>query len=166
MLTLLLMRHAKSSWDDSQLSDHDRPLNARGLRSAPRMGRLLREQGLVPQLIVTSTARRAMDTAHAIVTAVGYDGRIEVTRRLYLAEPEVYLEVLSELEPRHGRVLVIGHNPGIAQLVEQLTGVAEEMPTAAIAQVELDVADVSEIAVRSPEPTGRLRAVFRPKELD
>jgi len=72
MQTLLLMRHAKSSWDDAAISDYDRPLNARGRRAAPRMGQLLREEGLVPDLIVTSSARRALETAQAVATAAGY----------------------------------------------------------------------------------------------
>ncbi len=170
MLTLLLMRHAKSSWDDPGTSDHDRPLNARGERAAPRMGRLLREQGLVPELIISSTAQRAGDTAHAVAAAMSYTGPIELTRRLYLAEPEGYLEVLAERLPegspgapsRDRRVLLIGHNPGLAQLVAQLTGVDVEMSTAAIAQVEADV--VSGFALTPG--SGSLRAVHRPKELD
>jgi phosphohistidine phosphatase len=168
MLTLLLMRHAKSSWDEPGVSDHDRPLNARGARAAPRMGRLLREKALVPELIVSSTAKRAVDTAHAVADAMGYTGPIEVTRRLYLAEPEGYLDLLAEalLEgetaARDRRVLIIGHNPGLAQLVALLTGVDVEMQTAAIAHVE---ADVVSGAALTPG-CGSLRGVYRPKELD
>ncbi len=163
MPTLLLMRHAKSGWDDPSLADHERPLNARGRKSAPRMGELLKQQGLVPDLIITSTARRAVDTAHAVVTSTGYDGRIEVTRRLYLAEPDTYLEVLGELEARYERVLLVGHNPGISELVGRLTGDAVEMPTAAIARIELAVPSLS--AVHSGT-RGRLVDLFKPKELD
>lgn len=162
MLTLLLMRHAKSSWDDPDVSDHDRPLNARGARSAPRMGRLLRERDLVPDLIVSSTARRALETAYAVVTAVGYDGRIEVTRRLYLAEPETYLDVLGEVESRFRRVLMIGHNPGLAQLVALCTGTDVVMPTAAIAHIDAEIGAFADFRAGG----GTLRAVYRPKEFD
>jgi phosphohistidine phosphatase len=157
------MRHAKSGWDDPSLADHERPLNARGRKSAPRMGELLMQQGLVPDLIITSTARRAVDTAHAVVTSTGYDGRIEVTRRLYLAEPGTYLEVLGELEPRYERVLLVGHNPGISELVGRLTGEAVEMPTAAIARIELAVPSLSAVHGGT---RGRLVDLFKPKELD
>jgi phosphohistidine phosphatase len=163
MPTLLLMRHAKSGWDDPSLADHERPLNARGRKSAPRMGELLKQQGLVPDLIITSTARRAVDTAHAVVTSTGYDGRIEVTRRLYLAEPDTYLEVLGELEARYERVLLVGHNPGISELVGRLTGDAVEMPTAAIARIELAVPSLSAVHAGT---RGRLVDLFKPKELD
>lgn len=162
MLTLLLMRHAKSSWDDPQMADHDRALNSRGKRDAPRMGRLLRDNDLVPEVILTSTARRALDTAHAVVASTGYDGRIEVTRRLYLAEPDVYLDVLTEVDPGCRRALVIGHNPGIAELVALLSGANEAMPTAAIAQLEIDAESFAEVRPGS----ATLRVVFRPKELD
>jgi phosphohistidine phosphatase len=163
MLTLLLMRHAKSGWDDPSLADHERPLNARGRKAAPRMAELLVEQKLVPELIITSTARRALDTAHAVVTGTGYDGRVEVTRRLYLAEPGTYLEVLGEIEQRFGRVLVVGHNPGISELVGRLTGESVEMPTAAIARIELALPSFAAVDART---RGKLLEVFKPKELD
>lgn len=163
MPTLLLMRHAKSGWDDPSLADHDRPLNARGRKAAPRMGELLVELGLVPDLVVTSTARRALDTAHAVVTSTGYSGRIEVTRRLYLAEPPTFFEVLAELEPSHERVLVVGHNPGISELASLLTGEALELSTAAIARIELPTKSIAALDARS---RGKLVDLFRPKELD
>lgn len=161
MLTLLLMRHAKSSWDDPQVADHDRPLNARGKRAAPLMGGVLRDNRLIPDLVLTSTARRAVDTAHAVALATGYDGRIEVTRRLYLAEPDTYLDVLAEVDAKCRRVLVIGHNPGLAELVAVLSGADEAMPTAAIAHLEIPAERFSEVRPGS----ATLRAVFRPKEL-
>ncbi len=163
MATLLLMRHAKSGWDDPTLADHDRPLNARGRKAAPRMGELLLEERLVPDLIVTSTARRAVDTAHAVVTSTKYDGRVEVTRRLYLAEPSGYFEVLSELEHDYARVLVVGHNPGISELASMLCGEDLDMPTAAIACIDFPGTRISLVNAQS---RGRLLGFFRPKELD
>ncbi len=163
MATLLLMRHAKSGWDDPTLADHDRPLNARGRKAAPRMGELLLEERLVPDLIVTSTARRAVDTAHAVVTSTKYDGRVEVTRRLYLAEPSGYFEVFSELEHDYARVLVVGHNPGISELASMLSGEDLEMPTAAIACIDFPGTRISLVNAQS---RGRLLSFFRPKELD
>ena len=163
MPTLLLMRHAKSGWDDPSLADHDRPLNARGRKAAPRMGELLVERGLVPELIITSTARRAFDTANAVVASTGYDGRIEVTRRLYLAEPQGFFDVLSEIEQPYARVLMVGHNPGISELSSLLTGESIELPTAAIARIELPGTSIAALDARS---RGQLVDIFRPKELD
>ena len=163
MATLLLMRHAKSDWGDSSLADHERSLNARGRKAAPRMGLLLREQGLVPELIVTSTARRAVETTNAVVESLGYEGRVEMTRRLYLAEPAAYLDVLGELSPHYGRVLLVGHNPGISELVALLTGVSVDMPTAAVARIELATAGLHTVDTTT---RGRLEDLFRPRELD
>ena len=77
MKTLLLLRHAKSSWDNSELADHDRPLNGRGRRDAPRMGQLLAQHDLTPDLIVTSAARRAATTAELVALAAEYGGDIQ-----------------------------------------------------------------------------------------
>lgn len=158
MLTLLLMRHAKASWDHPGVSDHDRPLDAQGRQAAPRMGQLLREQGLLPELIVSSTARRAVETAQAVATSSGYEGRLEITRRLYLAEPDSYLDLLTEVDHRLTRVLIVGHNPGITQLVTLLSGVDEAMSTAAVAQIELPGERFSQVVLGQ----GTLRAMFRP----
>src|SRR5688500_2653227 len=95
MKTLLILRHAKSSWDDASLDDHERPLNARGRRDAPRMGDLLRDELLVPDLIITSDAVRAHTTALAVAEAAGYIGPIVVEPRLYHASPEDVLAVLA-----------------------------------------------------------------------
>ena len=78
MKTLLILRHAKSSWDNTWLSDHERPLNDRGRRDAPRMGRLLRDEELVPDLIITSSAERALSTAEAAALACDYDQEIKI----------------------------------------------------------------------------------------
>jgi phosphohistidine phosphatase len=137
MKTLLLMRHGKSSWDDESLPDHDRPLNKRGRRDAPRMGHLLRRQGLTPGLVIASDARRAAETASALADASGYEGDVRLEPSLYAAEPEAYLSVLRTLPDDLETVLVIGHNPGMEMLLEELTGSAEHLATAAIAQVKL-----------------------------
>ncbi len=139
MKTLLILRHAKSSWADDDLPDHDRPLKARGERDAPRMGRLLKREGLVPQLILSSTAKRAIDTAKLAAEGAGYAGAIRLTRNFYHGDPEDYAGVLCTLEDVYDVVMVVGHNPGLEMLVEQLTGEPERMPTAALAQVALPI---------------------------
>lgn len=161
MRTLLILRHAKSSWKNSRLADHDRPLNKRGRRDAPRMGQLLRDENLVPDLILTSSAERALATAEAVALACGYQGEVQVTRRLYHAAPETYIELLSHISDEHDRVMVVGHNPGMAELVEVLTGQSQRMPTAALAQVQFSVNGWSELTGGE----GRLVNLWRPKDL-
>jgi phosphohistidine phosphatase len=162
MKTLLIMRHAKSSWEESEMHDHDRPLNKRGKLNAPRMGRLLREQDLVPELILTSSARRARDTAEAVADQSGYEGDIKVVEELYAAPPEAYLEALAAIDDHYERVLVIGHNPGLEELLEVLTGEREALPTAAIAWVDLSIQSWQAL---TDETSGTLVKLWRPKDL-
>jgi len=162
MKTLLLLRHAKSSWKHPELADHDRPLNKRGKRTAPHMGALLQEEDLMPDLILCSSAVRAYMTALIVAKACGYAGEIKKSRKLYLAEPQDYIEVLHEVPESHARVLVVGHNPGLEALVEALTGEAMAMPTAALAQMELSLPRWSDLAMDSD---CKLVNVWRPKDL-
>jgi len=136
--TLLLMRHAKSSHPVGR-SDHDRPLNERGLIDAPRMGRWLKRQGLTPDHVVSSTALRALATAEATAQAAGFEGPIDATDRLYMAHPMEMLEILQEQSDQHDRVLMVSHNPGTEALLHHLSGSLEPVATAAIAHIELQV---------------------------
>jgi phosphohistidine phosphatase len=160
---LSLLRHAKSSWKDAGIEDHDRPLNKRGQRDAPRMGLFLREKQLIPELILSSTARRARDTALKVTEACGYTGEVRLLSELYLAEPERYLDVVRVLPETVGHVMLVGHNPGLEQLLERLVGEAHPLPTAALAVVELPVDRWEQ---SGPPPTGELRGLWLPKELD
>ena len=162
MKTLLILRHAKSSWKDSSLADHDRPLNKRGKRDAPRMGKLLREQDLVPDRIISSTAKRARNTAKAVAKACQCEGKVELTSEFYHAGPGSYLAVLQNVPDDDQRVMVIGHNPGMEALVTHLTGRMETMPTAALAHVELPIDQWMELDY---EVQGGLLDLWRPKTL-
>jgi phosphohistidine phosphatase len=161
--TLLIMRHAKSSWKEEGQHDHERPLNKRGKRDAPRMGEWLRAESLEPDLIVCSSAVRARKTAEAVAEASRFGGEIEISANLYAAEPEAYFGVLSALPDKPQRVLVIGHNPGLEQLVNDLTGEAVSMSTAAIAQVTLPIKHWSEL---DETIEGQLVAVRSPREVE
>jgi len=163
MKTLLLLRHAKSSWKQKDLADHDRPLNKRGNRDAPRMGALIRDRNLVPDLILSSTAIRARDSALAVAETCGHSGQVRLLHDLYLAETGEFLEILASVPGEFGRVMVVGHNPGIEELVRSLTGESETMPTAALAWIELDLERWSGLRATGK---GRLRQVWRPKEID
>jgi len=160
MKTILILRHAKSSWDDRALSDHDRPLNKRGLRDAPRVGQVLAAADLIPDLILASTAVRALQTATFVAQACRYDQELRTLPQLYLAEAEVYLAVIRGLAEGHERVLLVGHNPGIEALVHALSGDEEPMPTAALAHVRFPVARWADVAVAGP---GELVRVWRVK---
>lgn len=132
MKRLLILRHAKSSWADASISDWQRPLDERGLRDAPRAGGWLRERSLVPDLIITSDAVRARATAEAVAKAAGYSQAITVDPLLYHAKPENVIAVLNGVGDEAHTVLVVGHNPGLEELVEQLTGEHHRLPTAAL----------------------------------
>ena len=162
MKTLLILRHAKSSWKDASLADHDRPLNKRGKREAPRMGKLLQEQDLVPDRIISSTAKRARNTAKAIAKACHCEDRVELTPEFYHAGPGSYLAVLQNVSDNEQRVMVVGHNPGMEALVTYLTGRMETMPTAALAHIELPIGRWEELDY---EVQGELLDLWRPKAL-
>lgn len=162
MKTLLLLRHAKSSWKNGQLADHDRPLNKRGKRDAPRIGKLLLESGLQPELILSSTAKRARKTASKVARKCAYEGVIELNGTLYLAAPDDYIRVLRDAPDHFTRVMVVGHNPGLEQLLAVLTGNDAHLPTAALAQIQVDIDTWSEL---QGDRCGRLIDLWRPREL-
>jgi phosphohistidine phosphatase len=162
MKTLLVLRHAKSSWKKKNLADHDRPLNKRGKRDAPKMGALILEQDLLPELILSSTASRARETALAVAESCGQTDEVRLLRDLYLAETGEMLEMLASLPGELGKVMVVGHNPGMEELVEALTGKSETMPTAALAWIELDLEHWSGLRATGE---ARLRQIWRPREI-
>ena len=139
MKTLLIMRHAKSSWNHPGLSDYERPLNKRGKRDAPRMGKFLRQEGLVPDRILTSSAKRARKTANTVAKTSGYTRKVKKLDALYDTVPGVYFETLQVLPEKYRRVLVVGHNPTMEQLVHHFTGHLKRMPTAAVAHIALPI---------------------------
>ncbi len=139
MKRLLILRHAKSSWSDASLDDWQRPLNERGLRDAPRVGELLRDRSLVPDLIITSDAIRARTTAQAVAKAAGYAGELLVEPSLYHATPDEVIAVLNGVSDTARSVMIVGHNPGLEGVVEQLTGEAHGLATAALVQIAVPI---------------------------
>ena len=162
MKTLLVLRHAKSSWNDSALGDHERPLNERGRRDGPRIGRLLREFRLIPDIVISSDAVRAQRTAEAVAEAARYVGEILLDERLYLASPADILSLLQTVREDADRIMVVGHNPGLEGLVEHLTGEREDMPTATLAQIVLPIDRWCDL---QPSTRGTLVDLWRPGEL-
>ena len=137
--TLIIMRHAKSSWDDPGLADYDRPLNKRGLRDASRMAQWLSESELIPDQVIASAACRANQTASIVTNELALETDILETRDLYLSDYDAYLEQVSYLPNNVETVLVIGHNPTMESLVYLLSGESVSMPTAAIAVIQLPI---------------------------
>lgn len=162
MKTLLVQRHAKSSWKHPEVSDHDRPLNKRGRRDAPRMGRFVAAQGLRPDVIVASTARRARRTAEEVARHAGCEGAVQLDRRLYLASPDEIVDVVRGVAGSARRVMVVGHNPGLEDLVARLAGRRETLPTAALAALRLSIRSWTELTAST---AGDLAGPWRPREL-
>lgn len=163
MKTILILRHAKSSWKDDNLPDHDRPLNKRGQRDAPRMGRLITEFDLTPTRILSSTAVRARTTAEAVAEACGYQGSIEYHPSLYCDGAGYYVEALRSFPVDVERALIVGHNPDVEILVRVLTGEGVTMPTAGLAHVEADIEDWRRL---DPDGSSELHGHWIPRALD
>jgi phosphohistidine phosphatase len=159
---LLILRHAKSSWKFAGLSDHDRPLNSRGKRDAPRMGRKLLKEGLVPHLMISSSAVRAHSTAKKIAKACKFEEEILIEPSLYNSGHSEYLNVLKNQDDRHDIIMLVGHNPISEQLVEVLTGEIVTMPTCALACVRLPIRSWKQIKAQAK---CELLNLWRPKEL-
>ena len=162
MKKLLVLRHAKSSWKERGLSDHARPLNKRGKKAAPRMGQLLYEEDLVPDIILSSTAVRARDTADLVAEACGFEGEIAYLEDFYHAWPSDYLDGLRSLADDIQSAMVVGHNPGMELLLDALTGESERFPTAALALIQLPVDYWSQL---SDETEGELHNLWLPRML-
>ena len=160
MKTLFVLRHAKSSWDNFDLSDFERPLNKRGLKTAPLMGEMMYRKGFQPTLIISSPAKRAKQTAILIKETAQIRGEIRYDERIYEASPFQLLEVVSELSEKAESAMIVGHNPGLEGLVKILTGRMRTMPTATLAIIDLNVEKWSEAVADS----GTLQKLIRPRD--
>ena len=161
MKTLLLLRHAKSDWDDSSLRDFDRPLAARGKRDAPRIGKALRKRGILPDLIISSPAARAKATIEAVTRAAKMSLEIRFDEFVYGASSPELIKLIRGLPDTNSFAMLVGHNPGFEDLVGRLSGAHERMPTAALACIEFRVdhwADVN-------DEDGKLVWLLTPKQL-
>ena len=151
MKTLLLVRHAKSSRDDPALPDKERPLNERGMRDAPKVGERLSEQGVKPDLILSSPAVRALATAEIIARKLGYKVKdIVVDERLYATTPDNLLRVIRKIGDKSKRVMLFGHNPEFTELAHRLSSDIADMPTCAIAEFRFDTKKWSDVGNVEP----------------
>ncbi|HSW21553.1 MAG TPA: histidine phosphatase family protein [Burkholderiaceae bacterium] len=135
MKTLYLVRHAKSSWGDPALPDRDRPLNERGLRDVATMGKRLAQRDVVPDVMLSSPATRALTTAEHLAKALGIKRKdIVVIERLYAAPAKEVLNVIQGLDDAPKRVMLVAHNPGLTELAQHFASEIADMPTCAIAE--------------------------------
>jgi len=163
MKTVLILRHAKSSWNNLGLSDHDRPLKKRGFRDAVRMGKLIKSEEIIPDVILCSTAKRAKKTAELASEVFDYEKNIQYCRSLYHGSSFNYYEKLASLDNDYDIAMVVGHNPGLEELLMDLAGVDEWMPTAALAQIELKITSWQELKIDIP---GKMVGFWYPRGLD
>ena len=174
MLRLLLLRHAKSDWSDPALSDHDRPLATRGLKTAPRVAAVMARKGYIPALCLTSTARRARHTVDLVLAGLPGGGDIAVRPLTALYDFGGGREVRQAIAANGGHaspLLVVGHNPALHALAQTLAGdgkkaamaeLKRKFPTAALAVIDFPIATWSEL----PQATGRLVDFIRPKAIN
>ncbi len=148
MKRLMLMRHAKSSWEQPGQADFDRPLNPRGERSARLIGTYLRQRGCEPDLILCSSACRTRETVAGLLEQLSRPPDVVYSDGLYLADPDAILDMISAVDDKFRRVLVVGHNPGIEELAIALIAedpsgarpaVEAKFPTGALASYKLDI---------------------------
>jgi phosphohistidine phosphatase len=159
--TLLMLRHAKSSWDDMSIRDFDRPLAARGQRDAPRIGKALEARGPLPDLIVSSPAARAKETIESVIRSA----RLSVSPRfddsIYGASSAELIGIIRRLPDESSCAMLVGHNPGFEDTVSRLTGERQSMPTAALACLEFQIERWEDVE----DEQGKLLWLLTPKQL-
>ncbi len=157
MSQLVLLRHAKSSWPGG-VADRDRPLAPRGERACETVGRFLGRAGLGPELVLSSPARRATETAALVLDAAGCGADVRLDERLYEDDP---LAALRATPPEVGRLMVVGHEPDLVRLASVLAGADVRLPTGGVAVLELTGTWADQ-----PVPGGRLHVLIGPRQLD
>src|ERR1044072_9974015 len=137
MKTLFLLRHAKSSWKDETLPDFERPLSRRGKRAAETIGQYFRTSSIVPELILCSPAERTRETVGLVVKAARWNVEVRYDQRIYEASAQRLAEVVSQIDNDRKVAMLVGHNPGLEDLLLLFTGNTDVMPTGAIAKLLL-----------------------------
>ena len=163
MKRLLLMRHAKSSWSDSDITDKERPLKKKGKKDAAAMGKMLKAKKLEPDLILSSTALRAKETAEILAATCKCKKEVIYLDSLYMAEPSDILQAIEKNGKDKKTVMVIGHNPGLEAFLQIANGKVESLPTASIAYLTAPIDNWSKL---DKGDTVKLKKLWRPKDLD
>lgn len=140
MKTLILVRHAKSSWKFPELSDHDRPLNKRGRKNAPEMGKRFADKNIKIDAILSSSAKRALDTARVFQKTINFTRDIDIRKKFFHAYPQTILNEIRSLDNSVQSVMVFGHNPGVTELANELThSKIQNIPTTGMVIIELPI---------------------------
>jgi len=162
--TLLLFRHAKSSWADAGIADQDRPLNERGRKAAARMGRLMRDERITPDLVLSSTSRRTRETAELAFAELGPSPfPVHYLDDLYHADPTQIAHILSQISEPDACVMLLGHNPGLEEFLALHTGQKQSFPTAGLAVIDFKLKSWNQF---SESLHGNLRHLWKPKQLN
>lgn len=149
MKKLYIIRHAKSSWKDLMLNDFERPLNKRGKKDAPFMGKLLKKKGVFPDAILSSPAKRAKSTAKKIAKEINFTKPIVYERNIFEASVATLKSVIRSIDDKYETVFMFGHNPGLNTLVEALVDFHENLPTSAVVEIEFDCKKWSKISSKN-----------------
>ncbi len=159
---LTLVRHAKSSWNDANLSDFERPLNSRGLKNAPEMGKRLADENYLVDSIISSPAVRAITTAEFIASEIEFNiQKVDRNEKIYEASLNTLIDLVAGLDDNLHRVMLVGHNPGFTVLCNYLSNAEiDNMPTCAIAQIQFDINSWESIT----EHSGKLLDFDYPKK--
>ncbi len=161
MKTLLLLRHAEAAWSTDSQRDFARPLNERGREAAALLGSLMHERRVQPDLILCSPAVRARQTAALIIEAAALKSKQIHDARIYEADTATLLEVLAQMQDTIREALLVGHNPGLSDLLTQLTGDDRHLPAAGLACISLDIKSWDEPSERG----GQLEWYMQPEEI-
>lgn len=162
MKTLLLMRHGKSSWKDEKLEDHERPLKKRGRKDAKIIAKVIQENELIPDLIISSSAVRARETADIVAENLSFGKQIIAIDNLYMGEPLDFINALKILNNKYASVMIVAHNPGLEAYLQIIDGDIESVPTGALGQLVLALDDWKDISL---DTMGDLISLWKPKEL-
>lgn len=168
---LILLRHAKSAWDNQDVADFERPLSSRGRKAAPVVGAYLARKNCLPELVLCSSAKRAAETLDLVMAGWPRQPVVRKLKNLYHAMPREMLKRVQGTGNEHGTVMLVGHNPGIADLANWLShdgdpagraALSRKFPTAAVAVIDFDVEDWRDVEAE----TGRLVDFATPKQIE
>ncbi len=161
MKTLIVMRHAKSDHSAGVSSDFERPLNERGLKTAPFMGKFIKEAGFVPEILISSSANRAITTAELFAESCGYEKEVILNRDFYYGYMEEVISALRKLPENINSCMIVGHNPTWENIVSRLTGKFVIMPTASVAILKYDNNSWNNLTFK----TCKLEEFYKPRDL-
>ncbi|CAN5715737.1 histidine phosphatase family protein [soil metagenome] len=162
---LLILRHAKSSWKDKKVDDHDRPLNKRGRREAIKMGEHLKKMNMLPDAIISSSAQRAIETTRFLCRYSGYNNLVEVNFSLHRGGVDAYINALATVSNDKQKLLIIGHNPDLEELTGILINRTIRIPTCTLVQLKLSIENWKSIDLHC-KFRSELADIWRPKKIE